>query len=421
MRNFIILFLLNLSFSFAQGIYLKGRITDSSSHLPIKNAVVFISYDHYVYTNEEGNYNINGLTKGKISIQVTQIGYKSFSEEIYLPKDSIKNISLQPSPIELDEILVSTNRFDNYLRNSTYSELLVNSKQIQNQVFQSLPEALKSEPGISLINEGAWGTEISIRGLSRENVVVLVDGNRIATSTDVAARFSLIDLNDIERVEIIKGGSSTIYGSGATGGIVNIITKSPAFSDNFLLNGNVSTGFNSVNSSSNLSGSIYAGESKWAAKFTGSFRKAGNTQTPVGELKNSQYQDYSFSGNLNFNPFTNQLLKLNYQLYKATDVGIPGSSVFPSNAEVKYPVEKRDLISAAYEIQNISPVLYKLTLKYSNQYIFRDVENIPHIVQNIAATSTSPAKRVSVLKILPNADHRNNNFQVYGNLLPARR
>ena len=411
--------MLNCSLSIAQGLYLKGRISDSSSHLPIKNAVVFISSDHYVYTNEEGHYNINGLTKGKFNIQVTQIGYKPLSEVIYLPKDSIKNFSLQPSPIEIDEVIVSTNRFDNYLRNSTYSELLVNSKQIQNHVFQSLPEALKSEPGISLISEGAWGTEVSIRGLSRENVVALVDGNRIATSTDVAARFSLIDLNDIERVEVIKGGSSTIYGSGATGGIVNIITKSPAFSDNFLLNGNVSTGFNSVNSSSNLSGSIYAGETKWAAKFTGSYRKAGNTQTPIGELKNSQYQDYGISGKLNVTPFQNQILKLNYQLYKANDVGIPGSSVFPGNAEVKYPEEKRELISTGYEIQNISPVFYKLTIKYSNQFIKRDVENIPHVVQNIAATSTAPAKRVSVLKILPNADHRNNNFQFYGNLLPA--
>ncbi len=419
MKILVLLFLLSISFPFAQEISFKGRISDSDSNQPIKNAVVFISNEHYAYSNSDGYFVINDLIKGKYNLKITQVGYKPLDETISLPNDSLINFSLQPSPIELDEIIVNTNRFDSYLRNSPYSELLINSKQLQEHAFQSLPEALKEEPGISLISEGTWGTEISIRGLSRENVVLLVDGNRIATSTDVAARFSLVDLNDIERVEVIKGGSSTLYGSGATGGIVNIITKSPSFNNNFLFNGNVSTGFNSVNGSSNLSSTVYLSDAVWAAKFTGSFRKAGNTQTPVGELKNSQYKDYGFSGNLNFKPFTNQLLKLNYQLYKANDVGIPGSSIFPGNAEVKYPEEKRDLISAEYEIQHISTVLYKLTLKYSNQYIFRDVENIPHIVQNVAATNTTPAKRVSVLKILPNADHINNNFQFYGNMMFA--
>ena len=408
--------MLNFSLCFAQGISLKGRVKDRETNVPIKNAVVFISNEHYTYSNNDGSFIINDLTIGKYDIKVTQIGYKPLDETISLPNDSLINFSLQPSPIELDEIIVNTNRFDNYLRNSPYSEILVDSKQIEGHNFQSLPEALREEPGISLISEGTWGTEISIRGLSRENVVALVDGNRIATSTDVAARFSLVDLNDIDRVEVIKGGSSTLYGSGATGGIVNIITKAPTFNDSFLFNGNVSAGFNSVNGSSDFSGTTYFSDAVWAAKFTGSFRKAGNTQTPVGVLINSQYQDYSFSGNLNFKPFTNQLMKLNYQLYKATDVGIPGSSVFPSNAEVKYPEEKRDLISAAYEIQNISTLLYKLTFKFSNQYILRDVENIPHIIQNVPGTN----RRVSVLKILPNAEHINNNLQFYGNMMPSK-
>ncbi len=412
--------LLNYSISYSQGNVLKGRVTDSLSGEPISGAAVFISSKHLAYTNSEGFYSIDNLEEGMYNIEVVQIGYESLHGRINIPGDSLINFSLLPAPIEMGEIIVSTSRIDKDLRSTPYSALLVSTKEIQNLNFQSLPEALKNEPGISLISEGVWGTELSIRGLNRENVVALIDGNRIATSTDVAARFSLVDINDIERVEIIKGASSALYGSGATGGIVNIITKSPSFSNTFSIKGNISSGYNSVNNSSITSGSLYGSGPIWGAKITGSYRKAEDVKTPIGELKNSQFEDYSISGNLNISPYQNHLLKFNYQLFKADDVGIPGSAVFPNNADVRYPHEKRELISAGYEIKDISSILYKLSLKYSFQFIERDVENIPHTVQNVPASPTVPARRISVLKITPQADHKNNNFQLYGNMLLSK-
>ncbi len=420
MKFFLSFIILNYSISFGQNFILRGRVTDSLSNESIERAVIFISSKFLAYSNGDGYYAVEGLSRGSFNVEIVQVGYESHSGIINIPEDSLKNFSLMPSPIELGEVIVSTSRTDKLLRTSPYSELLVGSNLLQNQTYQSLPEALKNEPGLSLISEGPWGTEVSIRGLSRENVVALIDGNRISTSTDVAARFSLVDLNDIERVEIIKGASSALYGSGATGGIVSITTKSPSFNDIFSLKGYVSSGYNSVNSSSINSAVINGGGKAWASKISGSFRKAGDLQTPSGKIKNSQFQDFSFSGNLNLAPLENHLVKLNYQLFKANDIGIPGSSVFPDNADVRYPEEKRELISAGYDIKDISSVLYRLSLKYSYQLIERDVENIPHTIQNIPATPNSPARRVSVLKITPSADHRSNNFQLYGNFLLSK-
>ncbi|MGK9476365.1 TonB-dependent receptor [Melioribacter sp. OK-6-Me] len=410
----ILLFLANSLFG--QDCILKGKVTDSKNGNAIQNAVVFISYNYMAYTNSEGYYEIKDIPEGIYKIKISRLGYKSFSSTININShSSTMDFILEPSPIELDEVIVSTDRTEKYLRNSPYSELLVGKEQLESKPFNSLSEVLKTEAGISLLRDGIWGTEVSIRGLNRENVVTLIDGNRIATSTDIAARLSMINTDDIERVEIIKGASSSIYGSGATGGILNIITKSPQLYDKFFINGNISTGYNSVNNLSAFSGTIYTGDSFWSTKLAGSYRKANNTQTPAGELKNSQFEDYSFSGSLNVLPFDNHKLKIDYQLFKANDVGIPGASVFPTNADVRYPNEKRELISAAYEIQNISRVFYKLSVKYAYQFIVRNVENIPHTVQNIPATGTTPARRVSVLKITPAADHKNNNIQIQGN------
>ena len=73
-------------------------------------------------------------------------------------------------------------------------------------------------------SDGPWATSINIRGLSENRLVILVDGHRVETATDLTASFSMIDVNDIERAEVIKGAQSSLYGTGAMGGIVNIIT-----------------------------------------------------------------------------------------------------------------------------------------------------------------------------------------------------
>jgi hemoglobin/transferrin/lactoferrin receptor protein len=412
---FLLLVLVVTEFSAGQSFTLKGKISNAENGSSIQGATVFISYGSFAYSNTEGLYSLSGLNTGKYQIKVSSLGYKSFSTEIEITSNQVKDFSLTPSAIELDEVVVSTNRTENYLRNSPFAESVIGKEEIQVRPSVSLPDILQNEPGVSLLRDGIWGTEISIRGLNRENIITLIDGSRIATSTDVAARLSLINLNDIERVEVIKGASSSIYGSGATGGIVNIITKSPQLYDKLSLSGNIIGEYNSVNDLSVFAGSIYSGSSFWSTKLSGSYRKANNTQTPNGELKNSQFEDYSFSGALNIFPIDNHKLKTEYQLFRADDVGIPGASVFPNNADVRYPFERRELFSAGYEIQNISKTFYKLSAKYSYQLINRDVENIPYIVQNIPASGGNPARRVSVLKITPHADHKNNNATLQGN------
>ncbi len=421
LRNLTLLLIIGLLQSlFSQSINFQGKVTDSKTNQPISGAFVFINYSYSTYTNNYGLFLIQDIPQGKYEIKISHLGYKLYSGEVTI-ESSLKdfNITLEPSLIELDEVIVSTSKTEDYIKNSPYSELLISAKEIESKPLQSFADIVKNQPGVSLLRDGVWGTEISIRGLNRENIVTLIDGSRILTATDIAARLSMVNLNDIERIEIIKGASSSIYGSGATGGIVNIITKSPSLYNTFSINGNVSAQYNSVNNLSSFNGLLYSGGSFWASKFAGSYRKADNIQTPLGELKNSQFEDYSFTGSLNVLPVTNQKLSVDYQLFKANDVGIPGASVFPNNADVRYPFEKRELISAGYEIQNISKMFYKFSAKYSYQFIARDVENIPHTVQMVPGSGSTPTRRVSVLKITPGADHKSNNILLQGNLLLA--
>lgn len=415
----IILFLLGLNFTFSQNLTLTGKITDISTGSPIHGAIVFVPSNNIAYTNSDGVYEVNNLMYGVYNVRVSHIGFKTQIIDIQIDVNNQNfDFSLEPSPIKLDEVIVKVDRLEKYLKESPYSLVLADKEQIESKNFNSLSDLLDYEPGITAIRDGVWGTDINIRGLSRNNIVTIIDGTRIETANDISARLSMIDLNDIDRVEIIKGAASSVYGSGATGGIVNIISSSPSFSKSYSLTGNISTGYNSVNNLRTLAGTIYNSGYFWSSKISGSYRKADDAETPHGKLKNSRFSDYSLSGSFNVQPISNHLLKINYQLFKAEDVGIPGGApLFPDNAAVRYPNEKRELISAGYEILNISSLFSKVMVRYSHQFILRDVENIPGIVQNIPASGNMPPRRVSVLKISPQADHRSDNFLAQANLI----
>ena len=96
--------------------------------------------------------------------------------------------------------------------------------------FRTTEELLSRTPGVSIRRFGGLGqfSTLSIRGSSSEQVLVLVDGVRLNTGEGGSVDFSTIPLDMIERIEVIRGGGTTLYGSDAIGGVVNIVTRKAA-------------------------------------------------------------------------------------------------------------------------------------------------------------------------------------------------
>jgi hemoglobin/transferrin/lactoferrin receptor protein len=187
--------------------------------------------------------------------------------------------------------------------------------------------------------------------------------------------------------------------------VVNIITKNNFYSQMLTFGGNIISDYNSVNNSTAGNILFHAGADKWFLKLNGTTRKAGNIKTPSGELNNSGFKDTYISGTLGVRPFSKHEVKLNYQYYLAKDAGIPGGyPLFPNNALVTYPKEERTLLSGEYKFSQISKLLTDISAKIYYQYIFRDVENLPYIVQKVLVNGILK-KKVSMLSIKPQADH----------------
>ena len=412
----IILFIISSAIILsAQTGIIKGTVEDKSTKFPIPNVNIYLENLRLgTTTDNQGNYELRNLPLNeKINLSFSHVGYKITTIDVLTSEtESEINVELISKDINLGEITVSSSRFSRMLKDNAQPLEVISGKDIEINNGISISDFLQNEPGISLMRDGIWGTDITIRGLSKNNVVTLIDGNRIETATEIAAGLSLIDINDIERIEVLKGASSSLYGSGAVGGVVNIISKRSNYAGNYYINGSVQSVYNSVNKGTYSSLNIFTGDQNWNLKFTSSLRSASDIETPQGVLPNSRFHDNNISALFNLHVSGNQELSINYQRSRATDVGIPGGSSFPVSADVRYPEEKRDLISANYSIRNISSSFLQLNLRYFYQFIFRDVENIPHIVKEIPATGTTPPKRVSVLSITPSANHLTHGVQL---------
>lgn len=130
---------------------------------------------------------------------------------------------------KLDKTFVTATGFEEILGNEARNMQVVAREEIEGRGYKSIQEVLEQAPSVSFSNSG-FGQEIDIRGQgasAKQKVKVMVDGiglNGLDNSHGLTP-FDTIDVDDIERIEIIPGGGSVLYGSGTKGGVVNIITK----------------------------------------------------------------------------------------------------------------------------------------------------------------------------------------------------
>ncbi len=418
-RNFIVLLFLLFSLASAQTGSIHGLVVDAHTHETLSKANIrVIGLDRGTITSQVGEFKLNGIPAGQHRLKISYIGYTTQTTSLNVTDGAITNtvIELEATVLPFSGIQITSTRHVQQVRDVAMPLTILSEQKINQTLPVSLSDALHTESGISMARDGIWGTHVSIRGLSKANIVTLIDGNRVDTATDLAAGMSMIDVNDIERIEVIKGAASALYGSGAIGGVVNIITKDGWYQDNFYFKSRVLTGYRTANTSRQARLAMYTGNRTWYLKASGFTRKADDMETPQGILENSQYQDNNLSARMGLRLGAKHQFKINWHRYRATDVGIPGASpIFPGQADVRYPTEDRDLYSVEYVGSRLLTGMPRLSLKVYQQSILRDVENIPHIVKNIPG---DPPRKMNMLRVAPGATHDTRGFELQTNWTP---
>lgn len=299
--------------------------------------------------------------------------------------------------VSLEGAVVSALKIERIVSDVPSDVNVVSSLDVKKSSSSTIADVLGKEPGLNKGGDGIWATSINVRGLSENRLVTLVDRNRVETATDLTASLSMLNVNDIERVEVVKGAQSSIYGSGAIGGIVNIVTRDGHFANSPYFAGNFAANYSSMNNGHGEYLSLYGGGRNWYVKVNGAFAQAGDARTPKGIMANSGYNSADIGTIAACKPADNQRIKLQFQRNSSWDVGIPGGASFSPVATAAYKNISRTLVSLNYDVDGLTRTMTHLNAKAFYQGINRDVEMLPN--------AAKPVSGAAPTKVTPRAGH----------------
>jgi vitamin B12 transporter len=239
-------------------VKITGLVRDRTTHKPLYGANIVVEGTGLgTFSDECGRWVIENLFVGEYTITASYMGYESQTKsEVRVSLDCPVQIDFQllPEVIELPGITVTASRIPD---EQTASVVVITAEDIKRSNAQNLGEILQQVPGVEIQDKGGEKT-VSIRGSCPNQVLVLLEGIRLNDAMIGQVDLANIPLGMVERVEVIKGGSSAHFGAGAIGGVINITSRKPS------------------QSQISLEGGVGAfGRSGCAPTLSGSLRKLG--------------------------------------------------------------------------------------------------------------------------------------------------
>lgn len=240
MRIFtFILFALFFFSSIENAQTLTGKVTDKKGTPLIGANVILQGTLIGAATNESGNFVLKNISPGNYRLEISMVGYSKFiSEEFNFKKDEEKkfNVKLSEKAFQSDQVIVTAGKYEQNISELPVSAEVITAEEFSSKNYLKLDDALRYAPGVNVTLD-----QVSIRGSSGYSrgagtrVLVAIDGFPIYTGDTGEIIWEIVPVTDLERVEIIKGAASSLYGSTAIGGVINVITKNiPASPVTFL-------------------------------------------------------------------------------------------------------------------------------------------------------------------------------------------
>ncbi len=211
---------------------ITGHVFDSKTKEPLPGANVQIKGTFIgASCDANGYFQILKAAPGLFDLKASYIGFKSkvVSVNVQIDRTERVEIFLNPTPIEIEQIVITGSRQPQDLASAAASISVLGENEVKRRNNFRIDDALLSVPGITIVGEN-----INIRGGSGYNrlggsrTLVLLDDVPILTSDLGEANWSILPVSEIEHIEVLKGAASSLYGSGALSGVVNIITKNPS-------------------------------------------------------------------------------------------------------------------------------------------------------------------------------------------------
>ncbi|NUO83670.1 carboxypeptidase regulatory-like domain-containing protein, partial [candidate division KSB1 bacterium] len=264
---------------FAQTASLKGKVTDAQTGDPLPGANVVVTSAGGAMTGAAasgaGSFEVKGLAPGRYVVSVSYIGYqKKVVADVSLAAGEAKtmDLALAAAGIDLDAVVVSASRQEEKILNAPAAISVLEAAEIRHVVSPSAQAVLTNITGVDMAKTGIDREEIVLRGFNNafSGAAYVLTDYRQAAVASLGVNLHSIMPNasiDLERVEVVRGPGSALYGAGVDAGVIHYLTKNP---------------FTSPGTSVSVGG----GE---RASYYGSFRHAGVLSNKFGYKITGQY------------------------------------------------------------------------------------------------------------------------------------
>ena len=299
-------------------VCIEGHVFDKTTKEAIAYASVALEGTKIgTTTDEEGNFIFRKIAPGRYTIVVSCIGYKKEHHTVEVRKESVAHAHLElvPEATRLDEIVVSANRNETNRKEAPVVVNVLSEKQFEQNNAQDLVQSLGFQSGVRVEYncQNCGFPQVRINGLEGPYTQLLIDSKPIMSALSGVYGLEQIPVNMVERIEVVKGGGSALFGANAIAGTVNIITKEP-LSPSLSVGTDVQAiGGTTYSQNFNANGAILSKDRHFGASFYQTFRKRNPYDrdndgfSEIGMLTNN-----SFGTKLFYNINSKNKIKIEY-------------------------------------------------------------------------------------------------------------
>jgi iron complex outermembrane receptor protein len=287
--------LLLLASLMAGGDTLSGRVSDRDDHAVARATVVVVELHRVALTQTDGRFRFADIPTGRYTVTVRGLGFAPLARQVSVTGPTTLDLTMERTSVWVEPVTVTATRAPLDAQSSPLPTDALSGDRLRRAQSVSLAHALSDLPGINALTTGQQIGKPVIRGLAGPRVLVLEDGNRLEDYSWSDEDGPSVDARLAQRVEVIRGPASVLYGSDALGGVVNVIPEELPDA-----NGGpkaLHTGFELAGASNNaeLEGAarVEGAGRGWGWRLFGIGRFASNLHTPVGELDNTGFSAIS--------------------------------------------------------------------------------------------------------------------------------
>ena len=208
---------------------LTGKISDRDSKQPLSYTAISIPDLHTsVLTDSSGHFQFTKLPAASYEVQISAVGYKAVSKIVRINGAVNVNFEMDKSATELSEVIITGSSKATEIKKSPLAIVSVNHEYLATNLSTNVIDAISKIPGVSSVTTGPNVSKPYIRGLGFNRILTLYDGMRQEGQQWGDEHGIEMDNYSVDRIEVIKGPASLMYGSDALAGVINLIPSPPA-------------------------------------------------------------------------------------------------------------------------------------------------------------------------------------------------